>query len=186
MNASALSPAIILDRDGILHRDTGYLIRFEDIQPLPGTEEALHLLQEKGFRLFVASNQSGVARGFFSLEEVLALNAKIQAFFLEKGIHIEEFTICPHLPEGKIAAYAITCDCRKPKPGMLLDLARRHGLDLSRSYMVGDSLRDVEAGVAAGTTGVFIQASPDGVAVNKERLNVYPTLLDFAHTVERV
>ena len=143
MNASALSPAIILDRDGTLHRDTGYLIRFEDLEFLPGVEEALHLLQNKGFRLFVASNQSGVARGFFSLEEVLTLNAKIQDFFLKKGIHIEDFAICPHHTEGKLPAYTVACDCRKPRPGMLLDLARRHGLDLSRSYMVGDSPRDV-------------------------------------------
>jgi D-glycero-D-manno-heptose 1,7-bisphosphate phosphatase len=186
MNIPALSPAVILDRDGILHRDTGYLIRFEELEPIPGTEEALRLLQDKGFRLFVASNQSGVARGFFSLEDVLALNAKIQGFFLEKGVRIEDFAVCPHLPEGKIAAYAVTCDCRKPKPGMLLDLATRHGLDLSRSYMVGDSVRDVEAGVSAGATGVLIRPGPKGTAADKERLNEYPTLLDFAHSVVRV
>src|SRR4051812_31078200 len=127
MNPQPLSPAVILDRDGTLHRDTGYLIRFDDFEPLPGVEEALRILQDAGFRLFVASNQSGVARGFFSLEDVVELNAKIQAYFRQKGINIEEFVICPHHPEGKMAFYAIDCDCRKPKPGMLRDLARRHG-----------------------------------------------------------
>ncbi len=182
MNASPHSRAVILDRDGTLHRDTGYLIRFEDFEPLPGVEEALRLLQDKGFRLFVASNQSGVARGFFSLEEVLALNAKIQDFFLKKGIRIEDFAICPHHPDGKAAPYNVLCDCRKPKPGMLLDLAKRHGLDLARSYMVGDNPRDVEAGVAAGTTGVLIQTHPDA-EIEKGRLNEFPTLLDFAQSV---
>ncbi len=178
-----LSPAVILDRDGTLHRDTGYLIRFEDFEPLPGVEEALILLRDAGFRLFVAGNRSGVARGFFSLEQVLALNVKIREYFQSRGIDIEDWVVCPHHPEGTVAAYARECDCRKPKPGMLLDLARRHGLDLSRSYMVGDHPRDAEAGIAAGATGVLIRANSKGSLDKQKGLKEFPSILEFANSV---
>ena len=151
-----LSKAIILDRDGTLHRDTGYLIEFKDFEPLEGVVPGLIKLQEAGFRLFVASNQSGIARGFFSLEAVSDLNTKIQNYFSTQGIRIEEMVFCPHHPQGTVPFFTGDCPCRKPKPGMLLDLAKRYHLNLSQSYMVGDQPRDVEAGVAAGATGIRI------------------------------
>ena len=178
-----LSPAIFLDRDGTLHRDTGYLIRFEDFEPLPGVEEALTLMQDQGFRLFVASNQSGVARGYFSMEAVLDLNKKIQGYFKSKGIDIEEVVICPHHPDGIVAEYSRECECRKPKPGMLLDLAHRHGLDLKHSYMVGDHPRDAKAGIAAGATGVLIHANSAGSVDKHARLKEFPSLLEFAQSL---
>ena len=182
MNAS-LSPAIFLDRDGTLHRDTGYLIRFEDFEPLPGVEEALKWMHDGGFRLFVASNQSGVARGFFPMEDVLKLNRKIQEYFQSKGIPIEEVAICPHHPEGIVKEYSRECDCRKPKPGMLLDLAKRHGIDLEHSYMVGDHPRDAKAGIAAGATGVLIHANSAGSVDKHTRLKEFPSILEFARSL---
>ena len=183
MNAS-LSRAVILDRDGTLHADKGYMIRFEDFQPLPGVVEALQKLQSAGFRLFVASNQSGVARGMFTLEAVLDLNRKIQKYFRSNGSNIEEMAICPHHPQGIVELYAKECECRKPKPGMLFDLALRHGLDLPRSFMVGDNLRDAEAGIAAGATGALISASPATARLDRPTgLREFETLLDFAHSV---
>jgi D-glycero-D-manno-heptose 1,7-bisphosphate phosphatase len=179
-----LSPAIILDRDGTLCRDAVYMIRFEDFEPLEGVDEALRLLQEAGYRLFVATNQSGVARGLFSLEAVEALNGKIRQYFLEKGANIEDFAVCPHHPEGTVPAYTGECLCRKPRPGMLLDLARKHGLDLTRSYMVGDMARDVEAGLAAGARAVLIPPQDKGSSLdNVPRLKEFKSLLDFARSV---
>jgi histidinol-phosphate phosphatase family protein len=125
-----------------------------------------------------------VARGYFSLEDVLTLNAKIQEYFRKKDINLEEMVICPHHPEGKVAFYARECDCRKPKPGMLLDLARRHGLDLARSYMVGDHPRDAKAGMAAGATGVLIHANSGGLVDKNMRLKEFPSLLDFARSLK--
>ena len=177
------SPAIFLDRDGTLHRDTGYLIRFEDFEPLPGVEEALTLMQHQGFRLFVVSNQSGVARGYFSMEAVLDLNQKIQEYFKSKGIDIEEVIVCPHHPDGIVAEYSRECECRKPKPGMLLDLAHRYHLDLKHSYMVGDHPRDAEAGMAAGATGVLIHANFAGSVDNQTRLKEFPSILEFARSL---
>jgi D-glycero-D-manno-heptose 1,7-bisphosphate phosphatase len=183
MNAK-LSPAVILDRDGTLHRDTGYLIRFEDFEPLEGVDEALNILKDLGFRLFVATNQSGVARGMFTLDAVNALNAKIRSHFLEKGVNLEDMAVCPHHPQGTVAPYARDCDCRKPKPGLLLDLAKRHGLDLSRSYMIGDHMRDAEAGVAAGAIGVRIGAQNRLERLDSGgRLKEFESLLAFARSV---
>lgn len=181
------SPAIFLDRDGTLHRDVVYMIRFEDFEPLPGVEEALRLLTAKGYRLFGATNQSGVARGLFPLERVHALNDRIRAWFRERGADIEEIAVCPHHPEGAVAEYARVCECRKPRPGMLLDLAARHGLDLSRSHMAGDMARDVEAGVAAGAAGALIGASgPDPTLDRGPFFRKFRTLLEFAEAVPDV
>ncbi|HEX2612158.1 MAG TPA: HAD family hydrolase [Fibrobacteria bacterium] len=179
------SPAIFLDRDGTLHRDAVYMIRFEDFEPMPGVDEALRRLQKAGYRLFGVTNQSGVARGMFTLEQVRALNAKIQAWFCERGVEIEEIAVCPHHPEGKVAEYARECDCRKPKPGMLLDLAARHNLDLSRSWMVGDALRDAQAGLAAGTRAAIVPPLKNGADVDiVGRFKEFKGLLEFAESIE--
>jgi D-glycero-D-manno-heptose 1,7-bisphosphate phosphatase len=178
------SPAIFLDRDGTLHRDAVYMIRFEDFEPLPGVEEALRLLKGAGYRLFGVTNQSGVARGYFTLQEVARLNDKIRGYFNEHGADIEEIVVCPHLPGASVAAYDQDCECRKPKAGMILDLAHRYNLDLTKSYMVGDMARDVLAGHAAGATGVLIPGNKvvpelDNVGYLKE----FTTLLEFAKSV---
>lgn len=190
------SPAVILDRDGTLHHDAVYMIRFEDFVPLPGVEEALRLLRDKGYRLFGATNQSGVARGKFALADVEALNARIRAYFASHGADIEEIAVCPHLPAaegGTVAEYARACDCRKPGPGMLHDLARRHGLDLARSYMVGDMERDVRAGLAAGARAVWIPGPGKTPAIPEKladldssgRFKDFERLLDFAKAIPR-
>lgn len=184
MQMKKSSPAIILDRDGTLCRDAVYMSRFEDFEPLPGVDAALRLLQDAGYRLFVATNQSGVARGLFPLSTVEELNAKIRDYFLGKGVNIEDFAVCPHHPEGTVPEYSRDCECRKPKPGMLLDLARKHDLDLSRSYMVGDMPRDVLAGLAAGTRAVLIPPQEGSPTLdNNARLKEFNGLLDFARSV---
>lgn len=186
MNAqTGPSPAIFLDRDGTLHHDAVYMIRFEDFRPLPGVEQALRTLQGAGYRLFGVTNQSGVARGMFTLDQVIALNDKIRGYFREHGADIEEIAVCPHLPGGLVAQYARDCECRKPKPGLLLDLARRHNLDLARSYMVGDMERDVQAGLAAGTRAVLIPPRENARELdNTGRLKEFTTLLEFANRVK--
>jgi D-glycero-D-manno-heptose 1,7-bisphosphate phosphatase len=189
-----LSPAIFLDRDGTLCRDAVYLSRIEDFEPLPAVDGALRLLQDAGYRLFVATNQSGVARGYFTLETVNALNAEIRDYFLERGVNIEDFAVCPHHPEGTVAEFAVECDCRKPKPGLLLALAQKHGLDLARSYMVGDMPRDAQAGLSAGTHAVLIpteatlaERATQSQSLDKDaRLKEFTSLLDFARSVRGV
>jgi D-glycero-D-manno-heptose 1,7-bisphosphate phosphatase len=178
------TPAIFLDRDGTLCRDAVYMIRFEDFEPLPDVDEALRRLQEAGYRLFVVTNQSGVARGLFTAEAVEALNRRIEGYFKERGVYLEDTAFCPHHPEGKVPEYAIECSCRKPRPGMILDLARKYDLDLTKSYMVGDMLRDVEAGLAAGTQAVLIPPREHAASLDKDgRLKEFTSLLDFANSL---
>ncbi len=183
-----LTPAIFLDRDGTLHEDVAYMTDFADFRPLPGVEEALRVMRGKGYHLFVATNQSGVARGMLTLAQLEALNAKIGEYFRERGAEIEGFAVCPHHPEGTVPEFTRVCDCRKPGPGMILELARRHDLDLPRSYMVGDMPRDALAGLAAGTGAALVPPRPGGVSEldNTGRLKEFATLLAFANSLRGV
>jgi D-glycero-D-manno-heptose 1,7-bisphosphate phosphatase len=181
------SRAVFLDRDGTLNVNTHYLIDFEDFCPMPDAIEGLRELKKLGFRFFVVSNQSGVARGYFTAEEVESLHRQIQEFFRNEGIELEGFAFCPHHPEGVVSEYSQICNCRKPMPGMVLELARHHGLDLSQSYMVGDQETDVACGQAAGTQSVLIRAKNHGPEItNRVHLGSFETerfetLLEFAN-----
>lgn len=177
--------AVFLDRDGTVNRNTHYLIDFADFELLPGVEAALRILQDLGYLLLGASNQSGVARGLFTYPAVEELNRKIIADLASRGIRIEEIAFCPHHPEGTVTPYAKACECRKPSPGMLRDLARKYDVDMARSYMVGDSESDALAGLNAGARGVWIRPeaarSPAGSQVdNPGKIKEFASLLDFA------
>lgn len=145
--------AVFLDRDGTLNVDVAYLYEIEKFQWIPGAKEALKFLVDNGYTLFVVTNQSGVARGYFPEEKVHELHAFIQNELAEVGVKIEKFYYCPHLPDGPIAKYAIECECRKPKPGMILQACQEYDIDKSQSFLIGDGKRDVEAAEAAGIRG---------------------------------
>lgn len=148
--------AVFLDRDGTLIEDFRYVGSPERVNLLPGVLEGLSELRRLGFALVVVSNQSGVARGYFGEEQVEAIHMAIAAK-LGPEAKIDRFLFCPHLPEGILPEYSFACECRKPKPGLLLRAAREMGIDLSRSYLVGDSERDLAAGRAAGVCTVFVR-----------------------------
>jgi len=185
--------AIFLDRDGTLNKNTHYLIDFADFELMPDAVEAMRLFQDKGFRLFGVSNQSGIARGYFTAEAVDDLHEKIIAHLAGKDIRIEEIAYCPHHPEGVISAFAVECDCRKPKPGMIRRLQEKYGLDVAASFMVGDNRSDAEAGVNAGATGVWItgplagmaqQPSGPGRLDNPGNIKEFVSLIDFARNLK--
>jgi D-glycero-D-manno-heptose 1,7-bisphosphate phosphatase len=183
--------AVFIDRDGTLNRNTHYLIDFEDFELLPGVEEALRILQELDYRLFVVSNQSGVARGYFTFAAVEELHRKITAYLEERGIRIEEMAFCPHHPEGSVEAYSKACDCRKPMPGMLRSLAAKYDLDLRESIMVGDNEIDALAGVNAGTRGIWLRPQPSlpgagGQVDNPPKIKEFASLLDFAESLREI
>ncbi len=180
--------AVFLDRDGTLNRNNPYLIDFAEFELIPGVEDALRILQGLGYRLFGVSNQSGVARGYFTLAAVEDLNRSIIADLDARGIRLEAIAFCPHHPEGTVTEYAKACECRKPAPGMLKDLARKYGLDLSRSYMVGDSESDALAGINAGAQGAWIRPEATGQndlrqVDNPRKIKEFPSLLDFARNL---
>ncbi len=147
--------AIFLDRDGTLNEDTGYPARPDDLRLLPGVTTALAALQAAGWPLIVVSNQSGVGRGLFGMAELAVMDRRLRELLAAAGVELTAAYYCPHAPEAG-------CSCRKPAPGLLHRAAVELGIDLTRSYMVGDALRDVEAGRAAGCRTILLGAAGAG------------------------
>jgi len=145
-----MNKAVFLDRDGVINVEKGYLHRVEDFEFLPGAPEALRLLKEAGFLLIVVTNQSGVARGYYSLEAVHELHRHLQDELIPYGAAIDGFYICPHHPDHESEDQLTECSCRKPLPGMIEKAVSDFHIDPARSYLVGDKLSDSEAGRAAG------------------------------------
>ncbi len=143
--------AAFLDRDGVINRDFGYVGSVERFEFRDGIFELLKFLQEKGYKLFVVTNQSGIARGYYTERDFHNLMKYMINELKKRGIEIEDYNFCPHHPD-------ITgeCDCRKPKPGMILELAKKHGIDLENSIMIGDNLSDIEAGKNAGVKRSYL------------------------------
>jgi histidinol-phosphate phosphatase family protein len=146
--------AVFLDRDGTIARDVPYCSRPEDFELLPGAAEGIKLLNEHGFKVVIVTNQSGIARGYFTEKMLAEIHDKMITQLAEHGAHVDAIYYCPHHPDSN-------CDCRKPKPKMVLQAARDLDIDLSQSYVVGDSEMDVElarqadckAGIRVGEPG---------------------------------
>jgi D-glycero-D-manno-heptose 1,7-bisphosphate phosphatase len=154
-------PALLLDRDGTLVADAGYLADPAGLRLLPGVAAALGRAQAAGYRLIVVSNQSGIARGLVSEEQVAAVHRALSARLRRRGVALDGIYVCPHHPEVGPPPYRADCTCRKPRPGLLLRAGEEHGLDLARSFMVGDRDCDVEAGRAAGCRTVLLARPGD-------------------------
>jgi D-glycero-D-manno-heptose 1,7-bisphosphate phosphatase len=148
--------AVFLDKDGTLIRNIPYNVNTDLIELAPGVGAALRRLHEAGYALVVITNQSGVARGFYTQEEQAGVADHLACLFAEAGAALTGYYFCPHLPEGEVAEFAIACQCRKPEPGLLLRAAREHNLDCTQSWMVGDILHDVQAGRRAGCRTILI------------------------------
>lgn len=148
--------AIFLDKDGTLVNDVPYNVDPDLIELAPGAAAGLRLLAAQGFALFVVSNQAGVAKGMFTEAALRPVEQRLADLLRREGVALRGFHYCPHYPSGTVERYAIACNCRKPRPGMLLASALSHGIDLARSWMIGDILDDVEAGHRAGCRSVLI------------------------------
>jgi D-glycero-D-manno-heptose 1,7-bisphosphate phosphatase len=142
---------VILDRDGVINRDSPEFVKSaEEWLPLPGSIDAIARLSQAGYTVAVASNQSGLARGLFDRDSLERMHDKLTNLVEEAGGHLDRIVVCPHGPgEG--------CDCRKPKPGLLEQLARHYEVDLAGIPVIGDSKRDLEAALAAGARPVLVR-----------------------------
>jgi len=160
------SPAIFLDRDGTLIADVGYVRHPDDVRLLPGAADALKRFRDLGFRLVVVSNQSGVARGLFTDQQLQEIHQRLEQVLASDGVRLDAAYYCPYLPgpEAVVESYRRDSELRKPRPGMLLKAAQEHGLDLAGSWMIGDSPRDVEAGRRAGCRTILLSANGNGHA----------------------
>lgn len=163
----ALRPAAFLDRDGVLNEDTGFVHRPADFVWTAGAKEAVKALNERGYLVFVVTNQSGVARGHFGTDEVERLHAWIDAELRRSGAHVDAFYYCPHHPEAGDGPYTRACDCRKPEPGLLLRAMAAWPVDRAASFLIGDEERDLEAARRAGVRGVLFRGGSLLAAVRR-------------------
>lgn len=150
--------AVFLDRDGTIIRDVGYLSDASSVELLPGVAETLARVRAAGCDLIIVSNQSGVARGYFPIEAVHRINARVAEMLKSACADVTAFYFCPHYEKGVVPEYSIACDCRKPAPGLILRAARELAIDLSRSFFVGDSMVDVECGGNAGVRTILVRS----------------------------
>jgi len=151
-----MKPVVFLDRDGTLIEEVNFLLEENQIRILPNTIPALKLLREAGFILIILSNQSGVARGYLTEERARQLNRVVFSQMRMLGEVPDAFYYCPHHPQAKIAKYRLDCDCRKPKPGLIMRASGQFELDLSRCYSIGDKLSDSQLAQNAGGKGVLV------------------------------
>jgi D-glycero-D-manno-heptose 1,7-bisphosphate phosphatase len=151
------SPGVFVDRDGTLIREVGYLTRLEQIEILPRAPAALRLLRQQGLKVAVITNQSAVARGLLSELELEQIHQELKRQLATYGAFLDGIYYCPHHPTEGSGRYRISCDCRKPNAGLARQAAAELNLDITRSYVVGDQLRDMEFAARMGAKGLFIQ-----------------------------
>jgi D-glycero-D-manno-heptose 1,7-bisphosphate phosphatase len=152
-----MTRGVILDRDGTLIEEVGYLDRLDRLKFYPYSVDAVRQLNRAGFKVAIATNQSGIARGIVEEAFIADAHREIANHLAAGGAHVDAFYYCPHHPEAMRREYAMACDCRKPQPGMLRRAAADLDLDLDRSFVVGDRWNDIEAGTAAGACSVLVR-----------------------------
>jgi D-glycero-D-manno-heptose 1,7-bisphosphate phosphatase len=148
--------AVFLDRDGTINVEVAYLSEVADFRFIPGVPQSLQRLKDAGFMLVVVTNQSGIGRGYYDEAALAAIHAHMHAELAAQGAPIDACYFCPHHPEHATGDYRRECGCRKPLPGMLQQAAADLDIDLSASFMIGDKLADVEAGINAGCTPLLV------------------------------
>ena len=160
--------AVFLDRDGTISEDVGLVFRPEQLRLIDGAGEALRLLQSAGAKLVLTTNQPVVARALVDEAGLALIHDRLKALLANEGVHLDAIFYCPHHPEthhpeAADPRYRRECNCRKPKPGMLLDAAASLDIDMASSYMIGDSTRDVSAARSAGCSPVLVETGSAGM-----------------------
>lgn len=149
---------VFADRDGVINKEVDNLRRIEDLGILPHVPQAIKLLNQAKIPFIIITNQPVVARGWLTEEQVIEIHKKLEEILRKRGAKIDGFYFCPHHPNANLKKYRIFCDCRKPETGLFKKAAREHDADLKKSYVIGDSFRDIEAGKKIGATTVFVES----------------------------
>lgn len=167
-----MKPAVFLDRDGTMIVDVGYLRRTEEVAWFPYTIDAIRMLNRAGLLVCVTTNQSGIGRGQYTEDDLASIHAEMTRTLEAAGAIVDAWFYCPHHPSAEVAEYRSICECRKPRPGMIRQATERFPIDLSRSFVVGDKLLDVESAVAAGARGILVRTGHGENTVRAHRPDV--------------
>lgn len=183
--AAQLRPAIFLDRDGTINVEKDYLYRVDEFEFIPGVPEAIARLNGAGYLVVVVTNQSGVARGYYTLADVERLHRHLNDLLAPCGASVDAFYVCPHHPTAGEGDFRCDCDCRKGEPGLLLQAAAEHGIDLARSFMIGDKRADLEAGGRAGCRALLVRTGY-GARTELAGVGKTPVFDDLSNAVDYI
>ncbi len=147
---------IFIDRDGTINDEVEFLRTPEQLHLIPHSADAISQLNELGLRVFILTNQSGIARGILTEDELCGIHARLLQLLENQNARIDKIYYCPHHPEGSIESYRKVCECRKPKPGLFRRAAEEYNIDLSRSYVIGDKMIDIQAGNNCGARTILV------------------------------
>ena len=178
-----MKKAILLDRDGTINVEKDYLHKVEDFEFEKNVVEALKIFSSLGYTMAVVTNQSGIARGYYTEDDLKKLNEYIKKELEKHGVIIEKFYYCPHHPENGIGKYKIDCICRKPNTGMLDEAIKEFNIDRTSSFMVGDTIADIDAGSRAGLTPVLVKTGHGMETLQKigdRKIDIFDSLYEFA------
>jgi D,D-heptose 1,7-bisphosphate phosphatase len=180
-NLSVKQKCVFLDRDGTINKFRDFITKPEDFELLDGVAEAIKEINRLGYLAIVITNQPVIARGEVDFQTLDLIHKKMETDLGKRGAYIDALFFCPHHPDkgfpGERPEFKIDCDCRKPKPGLILQAAQKYNIDLSKSYMAGDDMRDVNAGINSGCIPVFLANSE--LYKNMNNIKTYPNLRDF-------
>jgi len=161
--------AVFLDRDGTINTDVGYLNHPDQLELIPRSAQAIKLLNEAGFKTVVITNQAGIAKGLLQETLLPEIHQRLIVLLDETGARIDRFYYCPHHPEAAVEQYRMECQCRKPFPGMVLQAAAELGIDVTRSYVIGDKSCDIELAHNVGARAIMVMTGYGPVEVNRLR-----------------
>ncbi|MBC8178552.1 MAG: HAD family hydrolase [Deltaproteobacteria bacterium] len=150
-------PAVFIDRDGTINEQMGYINHISRFMLLPGTGEAIRLLNEHGYLVIIVSNQSGVARGYFPMNLVNEVHEHMMVLLERDNARVDGIFFCPHYPKGKLPEYSRACECRKPKTGLIRMACRDFDIDMANSYVIGDRCTDMEMARKADLKGILVK-----------------------------
>ena len=168
-----MKKCVILDRDGVINQDSPgqYVTNKEEWIPISGSIEAIFRLKQQGVMVAVATNQSGIGRGYYTLVTLHEIHTQMNNLLANEGAKIDYIAICPHLPDAG-------CECRKPKPGMLYEIAKILNINLADAYFVGDKLSDLQAAEAAGCQGILVKTGHGAMPIDVSKLKVKPPVFE--------
>ncbi|MFA4849317.1 MAG: HAD family hydrolase [Methanoregula sp.] len=180
-----IKKAVFLDRDGVITEDPPhYAHRIDQVQIIPGSADAIRLLNEGDFIVIVVSNQSGVAKGYYQEHDIRLFNDEMKRQLSLEGAYIDAEYYCPHHPEGIIDRYRQECSCRKPQPGMLIQAAEEHQINLKASFMIGDKFSDIVAGKSVNCRTIFVLTGHGKGEVSHLKGSTVPVAVNLLNAVK--